>query len=576
LVDFKRFFESYKYDKRIFHRWIFVSLLRSINWIVHILFLERITYFLEKWNETIFLNIIWTYLFYIILYEIISFSTKKWGWTEMLWTIWGIQNKIYINKFIQLDITATEIEWSWKLLSIIWQWIRHRWFMIWEVIENLAKLLVSIIFVIYMISKINILYWFIFLILFIIFASISLYFTDKLQSFRKKRNENLNDISRAYAKIIMSKMEIMRNWKTNQELNSMNKLFMKDIEINKDMAIYRQYMKRIPDFFISLLFIFSYLYLWHLFFLKEISFNVIVWVWSALILMQKSFSESLSFYIKFNKDFIVVEKLWDFFDNTPLVQWYEDGKDFEYKTGNIEIKNMTFSYLEWKKIFENFDLKIAWWKVLALIWNSWSWKSTLVKLISGYIKSNSWKIIIDWQDLSEVNLKSFYRNIWYLTQEPSVFDGTILENLMYGMSTENENIHSIQLKNIIFLAKCEFIYDLPKWIETEIWERWIRLSWWQRQRLAIAKIMLKDPKIIILDEPTSALDSFSEEQVSESLHNLFTWRTVIIIAHRLQTVKKADKILVLESWKIVEEWNHESLVIKDWIYKKMLDLQSGF
>ncbi len=88
------------------------------------------------------------------------------------------------------------------------------------------------------------------------------------------------------------------------------------------------------------------------------------------------------------------------------------------------------------------------------------------------------------------------------------------------------------------MSKCEFIYDLPNGIDTEIWERGVKLSWWQRQRLAIAKIMIKNPKIIILDEPTSALDSFSEDKITKAMNNLFKWRTVIVIAHRLQTVKK--------------------------------------
>ena len=87
---------------------------------------------------------------------------------------------------------------------------------------------------------------------------------------------------------------------------------------------------------------------------------------------------------------------------------------------------------------------------------------------------------------------------------------------------------------------------------------------------------MKNPEIIILDEPTSALDSFSEEQITKALNNLFAWRTVIIIAHRLQTVKHADKILVLKDWEVAEEWNHDELISQEWIYKKMLDLQSGF
>jgi ABC-type multidrug transport system fused ATPase/permease subunit len=102
------------------------------------------------------------------------------------------------------------------------------------------------------------------------------------------------------------------------------------------------------------------------------------------------------------------------------------------------------------------------------------------------------------------------------------------------------------------------------------------LSWWQKQRLAIAKLFIKNPHIIILDEPTSALDSFSEEAIRISFEKLFAWKTVFIIAHRLQTVKEADDIIVFENGKIVERWEHLSLIKHKWYYKKMLDLQSGF
>lgn len=123
-----------------------------------------------------------------------------------------------------------------------------------------------------------------------------------------------------------------------------------------------------------------------------------------------------------------------------------------------------------------------------------------------------------------------------------MFDGTIRENLLYALSTDPSDEH---LTEILQLAKCEFIFDLPSALDTEIGERGIRLSGGQRQRLAIAKIMLKNPHIIILDEPTSALDSFSEQEVTEAMNNLFQNRTVIIIAHRLQTVKHADEIILL-------------------------------
>ena len=319
--------------------------------------------------------------------------------------------------------------------------------------------------------------------------------------------------------------------------------------------------------------------------------------------MQRSISDALSFYNQFVKDQVIIEKLWSVIDNTPKIKWYDKWKKFKHKTWKIEIKKLNYWYTKDKPVFKDFDLKLEWEKVTALVWNGGSWKTTLIKLIAWYIREDSWDIIIDNQKLNEVSLKSYYKDIWYLTQEPSVFDWSVFENLTYAIPQswilspngrkglqQKQNINSFslggkdawkadrgtELDKIIKLSKCEFIYDLPDGINTEIWEKWIRLSWWQRQRLAIAKIFLKDPKIILLDEPTSALDSFSEELITKALHNLFKWRTIIIIAHRLQTVKNADDIILFANWKIKERWTHSELVKKNWVYKKMLDLQSGF
>ena len=131
------------------------------------------------------------------------------------------------------------------------------------------------------------------------------------------------------------------------------------------------------------------------------------------------------------------------------------------------------------------------------------------------------------------------------------------------------------MQRAIELAECQFIYELEDGLKTEIGERWIRLSGWQKQRLAIAKIFLKDPEIILLDEPTAALDSYSEQKVAKAFEHLFEWRTVIVIAHRLQTVKSADDIIVLEKWSIAERWTHEELLKIGKKYAGMVDLQSG-
>jgi len=160
-------------------------------------------------------------------------------------------------------------------------------------------------------------------------------------------------------------------------------------------------------------------------------------------------------------------------------------------------------------------------------------KSTLIKLIWWLLSPQSWSISIDNEKLSDLSFSSYYKHIGYLAQDPGVFDGTIWENLTFGI---DENPDKVKLREILSLAQCDFLYSLSEGLETEIGERGIKLSGWQKQRLAIAKLMLKNPSIILLDEPTSALDSISEHAVTDAMQQLFKGRTVVIIAHRLQTV----------------------------------------
>lgn len=371
----------------------------------------------------------------------------------------------------------------------------------------------------------------------------------------------------------MSKFEIFQN---NKFFSESKKL--KDITWNI-LSIYRKENNRSlvgaigANFVISLLLflVFIYIWKWVINWGFELSYFVLIY-W--LVDMLERYTRLTIYSIRTIWIKIVsVDKLLDTFNNIQEIWWINNTTSFNYINWDIDIENLSFWYCE-DNIFYDFSLHIKWWKKTALVWDSGSWKTTLVKLITWYIHPKSWSISVDNQNIQDINLISYYKNIWYLTQEPSVFDWTIMENLSYALDREptKEEIETT-IKN----SKCEFIYDLPNWFETEIWERWVKLSWGQKQRLAIAKIMIKNPNIILLDEPTSALDSISEQVVSEALHNLFKWRTVIVIAHRLQTVKEADDIIVLKSWKILERGTHEQLSqIEWWDYRKMLDLQTSF
>lgn len=256
---------------------------------------------------------------------------------------------------------------------------------------------------------------------------------------------------------------------------------------------------------------------------------------------------------------VSIEQLWTKIEDAPKTVNLFSGDTFEYKKGEIKMENVDFSYTPNTPILKKFSYVFEAGKKYALVGPSGGGKTTVMKLASGFLSAKGGKVSVDGFDLTTVNLSTFYSNIGYLTQDPQIFDGSIRENLMQGKMV---NAQESDIVEALKKAQCEFIFDLPEGLNTEIGERGVKLSGGQKQRLAIAKIFLKNPHIILLDEPTSALDSFSEEKISQAFHNLFEGRTVLIIAHRLQTVKEADVILVLENGQIAEQGNHTELVEK--------------
>ncbi len=371
----------------------------------------------------------------------------------------------------------------------------------------------------------------------------------------------------------MSKFEILQNNKFSHEANKLKNITWNILNLWwKEDDRWTMWIIWVNLIISLILFtIFIYIWKWVINWNFQLSYFVLIyWLVDILERHTRFITNNIrEFWIKI----VHVDKLLETFENIKEIWWINNITPFLYSKWDIKINNLTFWYWD-DNIFNDLLLELIWWKKTAIVWDSWSWKTTLMKLIAWYLHPKSGEIIIDNQNIQNINLISYYKHIWYLTQDPSVFDWTVLENLTYALDREPTKE---ELEFTIKNSKCEFIYELPNWFETEIWERWVKLSWGQKQRLAIAKIMIKNPNIILLDEPTSALDSISEQVVSEALHNLFKWRTVIVIAHRLQTVKEADDIIVLKSWKILERWSHEQLSqIENWEYKKMLDLQTSF
>lgn len=248
-----------------------------------------------------------------------------------------------------------------------------------------------------------------------------------------------------------------------------------------------------------------------------------------------------------------------------------NASDLTVTKGHIQIKNMEFEYVKNKRVFKNFSLDIKSGTRLGLIGYSGSGKSSLIKLINRTYDVTKGSIFIDGQNIHDVTQSSLHRNIAYIPQEPSLLNRTIKENIKYAKpdATDDEIITAAKK------AYChDFIMKLPNGYDSKVGERGVMLSGGERQRIAIARAILKNAPILILDEATSALDSESERYIQRSLENLMAGKTVIAIAHRLSTLKKMTRLIVLENGKITEDGSHSSLMKNKQLYYQFYKMQT--
>ncbi len=238
--------------------------------------------------------------------------------------------------------------------------------------------------------------------------------------------------------------------------------------------------------------------------------------------------------------------------------------------GRVKFENVSFSYNEVRPVLYNMDFEVLPHETVALVGLSGAGKTTIINLLSRFYDPNSGRITIDGIDICQVKLESLRSQIGLVTQELILFNDTVRSNIAYGL----EDFHLDKIVKAAKVAKAhEFIMELPEGYDAIIGERGSLLSSGQRQRLAIARALLKDPPILILDEATSALDSESERLIQIALANVMKNRTVFVIAHRLSTIRNANKILVVDRGRIAELGTHQELCRKNGIYKKLYDLQ---
>ena len=286
--------------------------------------------------------------------------------------------------------------------------------------------------------------------------------------------------------------------------------------------------------------------------------------------MYRPLMQLMDIHIEFIRSLALFTRIFDYLDMPVEIENKPDATLPTTLTGDLSFNAVTFHYNEQSPILKGINFQVNEGETLAIVGPSGAGKSTIFNLIPRLYDVTGGEIKMGGHDIRDLDLHFLRQNIGMVTQETYLFNASIRDNLLYAKSdaTEEELIQACKEANIH-----TFISNLPDGYDTEVGNRGIKLSGGEKQRLSIARVFLKDPKILILDEATSSLDSLSEGLIQEALSSLLKNKTSLVIAHRLSTIMSADKILVLEDGKEVERGTHQQLLQNVGMYKLMYDTQ---
>ena len=281
--------------------------------------------------------------------------------------------------------------------------------------------------------------------------------------------------------------------------------------------------------------------------------------------------ESLSqFWNQVQSAMAAAERVFHIMDTEIEVSEKPDALELTQIEGRITYEDMTFSYEEGLPVLQDINLEIEPYTTIALVGPTGAGKTTMINLLYRFYDPQEGRITIDGRDLRDLNIESMRSHMAIVLQDPILFSGTVKDNIKYG------NLEATD-ERVVEIAKAvgahDFIMKLPSGYDTEVRERGSRLSMGQRQLISLARALIADPRILIMDEATSSIDAYTELIIKQAMEKVLRGRTSIVIAHRLSTVRKADKIVVLDEGRIVEMGTHRELLGKGGLYRELYEMQ---
>jgi len=270
------------------------------------------------------------------------------------------------------------------------------------------------------------------------------------------------------------------------------------------------------------------------------------------------------------RDLTAAERVFEVLDTEPEIEDESDAVVLENMEGRVEFEDAVFGYDPLRPVIKGITIDIQPGEMVGLVGRSGAGKSTIINLICRFYDPQEGRVLIDGVDLRKIKQREWHRRLGIVPQESFLFHGTIAENIAYARpeASRDDIIRAARAANAH-----HFIVRFPDGYDTQVGERGARLSGGERQRISIARAILNDPKILILDEATSAVDTETEQQIQEAISRLVHGRTVFAIAHRLSTLKNANRLLVIEDGQLVEFGTHDELVEAGGVYARLVEAQ---